>query len=326
MLIIVACKEILSVNILKAASKRKFILKGMLYMINDNIRQYRKEKGYSQEEMAVKLHVVRQTVSKWENGRSVPDADVLIRMAEILDVSVNDLLGIGIEQDNIKNLTSELARVNEVLAEKNKQENLVKRANEKRGLILSLSFAAMLAVLGINNPVVSVVLSGGCILAAVFILYRNLALMTSVTTDNMRLKILKIITIFHIGILAAGIILAVLTASGLVQFSEYEEKMTAMFVVAGIMIFMGIVSPKLPFTRHTGLRLPWTIRDQDTWNLAHKILGYISLPLALLYVACSLTIESFQQVTFAVILLWIGIPGGISYIFYWRKMHGRLKY
>lgn len=263
-------------------------------MINDNIRQYRKEKGYSQEEMAVKLHVVRQTVSKWENGRSVPDADVLIRMAEILDVSVNDLLGIGIEQDNIKNLTSELARVNEVLAEKNKQENLVKRANEKRGLILSLSFAAMLAVLGINNPVVSVVLSGGCILAAVFILYRNLALMTSVTTDNMRLNILKIITIFHIGILAAGIILAVLTASGLVQFSEYEEKMTAMFVVAGIMIFMGIVSPKLPFTRHTGLRLPWTIRDQDTWNLAHKILGYISLPLALLYVACSLTIESFQ--------------------------------
>lgn len=326
MLIIVACKEILSVNILKAASKWKFILKGMLYMINDNIRQYRKEKGYSQEEMAVKLHVVRQTVSKWENGRSVPDADVLIRMAEILDVSVNDLLGIGIEQDNIKNLTSELARVNEVLAEKNKQENLVKRANEKRGLILSLSFAAMLAVLGINNPVVSVVLSGGCILAAVFILYRNLALMTSVTTDNMRLKILKIITIFHIGILAAGIILAVLTASGLVQFSEYEEKMTAMFVVAGIMIFMGIVSPKLPFTRHTGLRLPWTIRDQDTWNLAHKILGYISLPLALLYVACSLTIEYFQQVTFAVILLWIGIPGGISYIFYWRKMHGRLKY
>lgn len=295
-------------------------------MINDNIRQYRKEKGYSQEEMAVKLHVVRQTVSKWENGRSVPDADVLIRMAEILDVSVNDLLGIGIQQDNIKNLTSELARVNEVLAEKNKQENLVKRANEKRGLILFLSFAAMLAALGINNPIVSVVLSGGCILAAVFILYRNLALMTSVTTDNMRLKILKIITIFHIGILAAGIILAVLTASGLVQFSEYEEKMTAMFVVAGFMIFMGIVSPKLPFTRHTGLRLPWTIRDQDTWNLAHKILGYISLPLALLYVACSLTIEFFQQVTFAVILLWIGIPGGISYIFYWRKMHGRLKY
>ena len=293
-------------------------------MINDNIKRYRKEKGYSQEEMAVKLHVVRQTVSKWENGRSVPDAEVLIRMAEVLDVSVNDLLGIEIERDDVKDLTSELARVNEVLAEKNRQENLVKRASEKRGLILFLSFASMLAVLGIKNPVVSVVLSGGCILAAVFILYRNLALMTSVTTDDMRLKVLKITTIFNIGILMAGIILAALTAAGVLQFSEQEEKMTAMFIIACIMIFMGIVSPKLPFTRHTGLRLPWTIRDQETWNLAHRVLGYISLPLALLYVACSLTMESFQQITLVTVLLWIGIPGGISYIFYWRKMHGNV--
>ena len=255
--------------------------RNVLRMINDNIKRYRKEKGYSQEEMAVKLHVVRQTVSKWENGRSVPDAEVLIRIAEILDVSVHDLLGIEMEQDDVKDLTSELARINAVLAEKNERENLVKRASEKRGLILFLSFAAMLAALAIHKPVVSAVLSGGCILAAVFILYHNLALMTSVTTDDIKLKVLRITTIFNICILAAGIILSALTASGVLQFSEQEEKMTAMFVTACIMIFTGIVSPKLPFTRHTGLRLPWTIRDEETWNLAHRILGYISLPLAL---------------------------------------------
>ena len=50
-------------------------------MINENIKHFRKEKGLNQEELAVKLHVVRQTVSKWENGLSVPDADVLIRLA-----------------------------------------------------------------------------------------------------------------------------------------------------------------------------------------------------------------------------------------------------
>ena len=299
--------------------------RNVLRMINDNIKRYRKEKGYSQEEMAVKLHVVRQTVSKWENGRSVPDAEVLIRIAEILDVSVHDLLGIEMEQDDVKDLTSELARVNAVLAKKNEKENLVKRASEKRGLILFLSFAAMLAALAIHKPVVSAVLSGGCILAAVFILYHNLALMTSVTTDDIKLKVLRITTIFNICILAAGIILSALTASGVLQFSEQEEKMTAMFVTACIMIFTGIVSPKLPFTRHTGLRLPWTIRDEETWNLAHRILGYISLPLALLYIACSLTIESFQQVTLAAVLLWICIPGGTSYIFYRRKMHGRIS-
>mgnify|MGYP000394030735 CR=1 FL=1 len=63
-------------------------------MINENIKHFRKEKGLNQEELAVKLHVVRQTVSKWENGLSVPDADVLIRLADVLDVSVSQLLGI----------------------------------------------------------------------------------------------------------------------------------------------------------------------------------------------------------------------------------------
>ena len=109
--------------------------------------------------------------------------------------------------------------------------------------------------------------------------------------------------------------------------NEGQNRYGWAIVIGGLlllMVFMGIVSPKLPFTRHTGLRLPWTIRDQETWDLAHRILGYISLPLALLYVACSLTMEPFQQITLVTVLLWIGIPGGISYIFYWRKIHGNV--
>lgn len=61
-------------------------------MINENIKHFRKTRGMSQEEMAVKLNVVRQTVSKWEKGLSVPDANVLIEMANLLDVSVSQLL------------------------------------------------------------------------------------------------------------------------------------------------------------------------------------------------------------------------------------------
>ena len=71
-------------------------------MIDKNIKHFRKAKGMSQEEMAVKLNVVRQTVSKWENGLSVPDADVLIRMAELLNVSVSQLLGIEAEINLIR--------------------------------------------------------------------------------------------------------------------------------------------------------------------------------------------------------------------------------
>ncbi len=62
-------------------------------MLSENIRALRKSKGLSQEELAVKLNVVRQTVSKWEKGRSVPDADLLISLSEALDTRVSALLG-----------------------------------------------------------------------------------------------------------------------------------------------------------------------------------------------------------------------------------------
>ena len=109
-------------------------------MINDNIKKYRRKKGLTQEEMAKKLHVVRQTVSKWETGKSVPDAEVLIRMAEVLDVSVNELLGIESVQGNMDEVAEELIRVKERLEEQNRREILTKKVDEKRGIILLLSF------------------------------------------------------------------------------------------------------------------------------------------------------------------------------------------
>lgn len=62
-------------------------------MLGDNIRTLRKQKGYSQETLAERLHIVRQTVSKWEKNLSVPDAALLQALAEVLEVSVSELLG-----------------------------------------------------------------------------------------------------------------------------------------------------------------------------------------------------------------------------------------
>lgn len=62
-------------------------------MLSENIRSIRKAKGLSQEEFAIKLYVVRQTVSKWERGLSVPDSEMLIHIAEILETPVSVLLG-----------------------------------------------------------------------------------------------------------------------------------------------------------------------------------------------------------------------------------------
>ena len=62
-------------------------------MLNKNLKQLRKSRGLSQEELAIRLNVVRQTISKWEKGISVPDADMLIKIADIFEVNVSELLG-----------------------------------------------------------------------------------------------------------------------------------------------------------------------------------------------------------------------------------------
>ena len=93
-------------------------------MLQENIKAFRQKKGMTQEELASRLHVVRQTVSKWEKGLSVPDADLLIRLAEVLEVSVAQLLGGEAEtatEDKPDAMIEQLSRINEQLAIKNRR-------------------------------------------------------------------------------------------------------------------------------------------------------------------------------------------------------------
>lgn len=292
-------------------------------MINENIKKARKAKGISQEEMAVELNVVRQTVSKWEKGLSVPDADVLIRISDLLEVSVNDLLGVKPQENAIVDLAEELAQLNEQLAAKIQEENLFLQANRKRGLILLLSFFAMFIALSVKNGLISIILIGSCILAALIILYRNLALLTKITTADMKIGTLKVTTIFNIVVLLCTVIIIALDKATIIEMSASDDKLLAMIIISAVILFGGFVSPRLPFNRHTGLRLPWTVQDEDTWNVAHKIIGYISFPAVLLYLAASFTLNHFETITVTIMLLWIGIPGFLSFIFWWKKYHSK---
>ena len=87
-------------------------------MLGENIRTVRTRKGYSQETLAQQLNVVRQTVSKWEKGLSVPDAEMLARLAELLEVPVSDLLGSEPpeEEKRLSDIALQLAILNEQLA------------------------------------------------------------------------------------------------------------------------------------------------------------------------------------------------------------------
>lgn len=88
-------------------------------MLHENIKRLRTAKGLSQEELATKLNVVRQTVSKWEKGLSVPDSNLLIRLAEELDTTVNELLGEPLSPESpseLQTIAAKLELLNEQLA------------------------------------------------------------------------------------------------------------------------------------------------------------------------------------------------------------------
>jgi putative transcriptional regulator len=98
-------------------------------MFSENLKTLRKQKGFSQEELAARLNVVRQTISKWEKNLSVPDADTLIRLAEILEVPVSELLGTKIENETAaSDVAEQLSRINEQLAIKNRRSRRIWKA------------------------------------------------------------------------------------------------------------------------------------------------------------------------------------------------------
>ena len=120
-------------------------------MLNENIKTIRKAKGLSQQELAVKLNVVRQTVSKWEQGLSVPDSDMLVLISDTLETPVSTLLGENIaeiEVDEIKAIAENLEVINLQLAQKK-----TSRRKILHWLLISLSIVIVLtfSVLTIIN-------------------------------------------------------------------------------------------------------------------------------------------------------------------------------
>ena len=122
-------------------------------MLNENIKAIRKSKGLSQQELAIKLNVVRQTVSKWEQGLSVPDSDMLISISEVLETPVSTLLGetvIETEVDNLKAISEKLEVINLQLAQrKTTKRKIVCWLLISLCAIIILIFAALIRM---NSP------------------------------------------------------------------------------------------------------------------------------------------------------------------------------
>lgn len=125
-------------------------------MLKENIKSIRKSKGLSQEELAIKLNVVRQTISKWEQGLSVPDSEMLISISEVLETPVSILLGENISESKVDDLKA----ISEKLEIINLQ--LLQRKNARRKMIhwILISLCAIIIIMFIslillNSPYLS---------------------------------------------------------------------------------------------------------------------------------------------------------------------------
>ena len=119
-------------------------------MFAENLKKIRKDKGYTQEILAEKLNVVRQTVSKWEKGLSLPDVDMLSKIANVLETDVNILLDGQITTTDQSEIVKQLAKINEQLTIKNRR---YKKIMKTIAIILFIIviFGILLVILNIGT-------------------------------------------------------------------------------------------------------------------------------------------------------------------------------
>lgn len=208
-------------------------------------------------------------------------------------------------------------------------------------LLNALSLAALLTAVFMGNTAVATGLTLLCLLTSLALLYPRLAELSHVSEDSPRVRSLRSVTIFNAVFVAAVALLAWLwehfgansPLAGVVShLTDGQRSIAAKFLLALVlavpMLFLGNAAPQIPFNRYTGLRLPWTVRDEETWIVAHRVLGYVSLPLALLVFAnvpTDMPLDMYaRRWWLGAAALWLAIPGLISAVFYCRKWRGTL--
>ncbi len=116
-------------------------------MLGENIKSARKNKGITQEELAIRLNVVRQTVSKWEKNLSVPDADLLEKLAANLDTDVHVLLGCEPpKQDENSKASINWSFIAEQLSRINEREAVKMRNTRKILTVIGIAIISLIII------------------------------------------------------------------------------------------------------------------------------------------------------------------------------------
>lgn len=169
-----------------------------------------------------------------------------------------------------------------------------------------------------SNLTISII--GAVVIFTLIIFDVNAPKIAKLSEGNVKIKTMRTLNRLTILIIIIGCIFSILSPIK----SSLDPKTNEILLVGLCSIFImffGNLAPKIPFNKYMGLRLPWTVRDEDTWRVAHRILGYVSFPIGIVMFVLSFFFKS-ETIVVTGILTWIIIPSIYSLVFYYRKIKG----
>lgn len=169
-----------------------------------------------------------------------------------------------------------------------------------------------------SNLTISII--GAVVIFTLIIFDVNAPKIAKLSEGNVKIKTMRTLNRLTILIIIIGCMFSILSPIK----SSLDPKTNEILLVGLCSIFImffGNLAPKIPFNRYMGLRLPWTVRDEDTWRVAHRILGYVSFPIGIVMFVLSFFFKS-EIIVVTGVLTWIIIPSIYSLVFYYKKIKG----
>ena len=169
-----------------------------------------------------------------------------------------------------------------------------------------------------SNLTISII--GAVVIFTLIIFDVNAPKIAKLSEGNVKIKTMRTLNRLTILIIIIGCMFSILSPIK----SSLDPKTNEILLVGLCSIFImffGNLAPKIPFNRYMGLRLPWTVRDEDTWRVAHRILGYVSFPIGIGMFVLSFFFK-IETIVVTGVLTWIIIPSIYSLVFYYRKIKG----
>ncbi len=252
------------------------------------IAQLRTERNWTQTELGEKLGVSYKAVSKWENGICLPDASLYNDICKIFKITKDELFAGSRKEISYHDRTSFILLIL---------------------CLVSISICLFIPPI-ISNETITMCIVGITLIITLGYFTLNMDKLINIDKQNKKIKVIKIVNY--------GIILLVpIFLLGASVFKDYiESEITAISIIS-LLIASGVFFYRFPYNRYIGLRLPWTVRDESTWIIAHQILGMISLPISILTLITTLYFRS-EICLITGTLLWILIPSIISAVHFYR--------